>query len=184
MKRSVLLASLILFVGVSAAQPSNSSIDGDPGLVKAGGLAYGLDVAWDNAMQTVGFKSPGEVAYERASEVAVARERNNTRASGKALDRFSEAVSEADNQDKRQLERAEAVLRNVSERVPEEASQGIQNALQNVERAKNRVPEEMTVEGRRGGGVLPDIKMPEFGGDQEIESPASGDGGPPEDSGR
>lgn len=154
MKRSVLLASLILFVGVSAAQPSNSTIDADPGLVKAGGLVYGFDIAWDNAMQTVGFKSPGEVAYERASEVAVARERNNTRASGKALDRFSEAVSGADNQDKRQLERAEAVLRNVSDRVPEEASQGIQTALENVERAKNRVPEEMTVEGRKDSGFL------------------------------
>lgn len=183
MKRSVLLASLILFVSVSAAQSSNNSIDPDPGLVKAGGLAYGLDVAWDNALLTAGFKSPGEVAYERASEVAVARERNNTKSAVKAAENLGEVASEADNSDKAGLEKAESVLQNVSARVPEEAQFGISSALENVKAAKNRVPEDMTVEGRTGGnssGFLSDIKLPSFGGDKDIESPAGGGGGSPE----
>ena len=186
MKRSVLLASLILFIGVSAAQPSNSSINPEPGLVKADGLAYGLDVAWDNAMKAVGFKSPGEVAYERASEVAVARERNNTRSAVKAAENLGEVASEADNSDKAGLEKAESVLQNVGEALPEQAEYGISNALENVKQAKKRVPERMTVEGRSGGnssGVLPDIKLPNFGGDKDIESPGS-DGGSPEQSER
>ena len=182
MKRSLLLASLILVIGFSAAQPSSSTIDAEPGLVKAGGLAYGLDVAWDNAMQTVGLKSPGEVAYERASELAVAKERNSSRARVRATEQLNEAVSEADNSDKAQLEKAESVLNNVSARVPEDAQQGVQNALKNVERAKQRVPEALTAD-RRGGRVLPDIEMPEFGGDGEVESPA-GDSGPQENPAR
>jgi hypothetical protein len=56
---------------------------------------------------------------------------------------------------------------NVSERVSEEAGFGISTALENVEAAKNRVPDRLTSE---GGGALPDIKMPGTGG-RDVESP-------------
>jgi vacuolar-type H+-ATPase subunit H len=142
-------------------------------LVKADSPIHGWDVAWDNALETAGLKSPGEVAVERASEVAVAEERNHSAASEKALQQFNRAVAEANNEDRERLQRAEQVLSQVKERVPEQARQGISNALENVERAKNRVPDRMTVSGRNGsGGMLPDIKLPDVGG-QDIEAPGS-----------
>ena len=101
----------------------------------------------------------------------------------KAVDQLNDVVREADNSNKEGLERAEKVLNSTSKMFPEQAEYGISNALENVERAKNRVPEEMTVSGRRGGGVLPDIQMPDIGGDGEVKSPVS-DGGSEEKSAR
>ena len=185
MKLRLLALSLILLTGFSAAQSSNSTgIDSSPGLVKADSPIYGWDVAVDNALQTAGLKSAGEVAVERASEVAVAESRNHSAASGKALQRFNQAVAEANNDDRERLQRAEQVLSQVRERVPEQAQQGITNALENVQRAKQRVPDRMTVSGRNGsGGMLPDIKLPDVGGGQDIEAPGS-DGRPGQASGR
>jgi vacuolar-type H+-ATPase subunit H len=172
MKLRLLAVSLILFTGVSAAQPSNnSSIDASPGLVKADSPIYGLDVAFDNMLQTAGLKSAGEVAVERASEVAVAERRNHSEAAEKALNRFNSAVREANNRNRKKLQQAEQVLKQVRQRVPEEARQGIDTALENVGDAKGRVPDELTAP---GGGVLPDVEMPE-GSDGDIESPGSGD---------
>jgi len=168
MKLRLFALSLILFTSLSAAQSSNNTtIDSSPGLVKADSPIYGWDVAFDNALQTAGLVSPGEVAVERASEVAVAERRNHSVAADRALQRFNQAVGEANNQDRAKLQRAEQVLKQVRERVPEEARQGISTALENVGDAKQRVPEGLT----SGGGSLPDIEVP--GTDREIESPGS-----------
>lgn len=174
MRIRLLTISLILFAGLSAAQSSNSTgIDSSPGLVKADSPIYGWDVAWDNALQTAGLKSAGEVAVERASEVAVARDRNHTKAAVNAVDQLNYVVGEADNSDKERLERAEEILNSTSEMLPEQAQYGISNALENVKGAKNRVPDRMTVSGRNGsGGMLPDIKLPDVGG-QDIEASGS-----------
>jgi hypothetical protein len=177
MKLRLLALSLILLTGFSAAQSSNSTgIDSSPGLVKADSPIYGWDVAWDNALQTAGLKSAGEVAVERASEVAVARDRNHTRAAIGAVDRLNQAVAEANNDDRERLQKAESILGNVSEVLPEQAEYGISNALENIQKAKQRVPDRMTVSGRNGsGGMLPDIKLPDVGGGQDIEAPGSDD---------
>jgi len=169
MKLKVLGLTLVLFAGFSAAQTQNSTVDPDPGLVKADSPIYGLEVAFDNALASAGVVSAADVAFERASEVSVAEDRNNTEAVRRAARQFNEAAERADNSQKSRLEQAEQVLNNVSERVPEEASFGISTALENVERAKNRVPDELT-----SGGGLPDVKLPGGGGD--VESPVEGQG--------
>ena len=170
---ALLATALLLSISVSTAQ-STDTVDPEPGLVKPGGLLYGFDVAFDNGLQQVGLKSPGEVAFERASEVSVAEERNNSRGVDRALNGFSQAVEQSNNNDFEALERSESVLRNVSGRVPEEASQGLSNALERVESAKNRVPEELTAEGMRSrGGLLPDIELPDVTGGESIDVPGS-----------
>lgn len=140
-----------------------------PGLVKADSPIYGLDVAWDNVLITAGFQSPGDVAFERASEVSVAENRNHSRAFNLALNQFNSVAEKANNEDLEGLRNAERILQNVSEHVPEEARQGIETALKNSERARNRVPESLT--SGRGGGTLPDIKVPEVGGDRDLDVP-------------
>lgn len=172
MKLRLLAFSLILFVGVSAAQSQNSTVGSDPGLVKAGGLIYGFDVAWDNARMTAGFTSPGDVAVERAAETDLAERRNNSQAMLKALDQFNSVAEKANNEDVEQLRHAEQVLQNVSERVPEEGRQGIETALSNVREAKNRVPESLTSD---RSGVMPDIQLP-GGPDSDMDVPGSRDG--------
>jgi len=171
MKLRLLAVLLLLFAGQSAAQTQNSSINPDPGLVKADSPIYGLDVAWDNALQTAGFKSPGDVAVERASEVSVAEKRNHSEAASMALNQFNSVAAEANNEDVEGLRKSEQILQNVSERVPEEARQGIETALMNVEEAKNRVPESLT--SGRGSGALPDIEVPDVGGDGDLNIPGS-----------
>jgi hypothetical protein len=169
MKLRVLALSLFLLTGFSTGQTSNSSIGESPGLVKADSPIYGWDVAWDNAMVAAGFSSPGDVAVERASEVSVAENRNHSQAVSKAITQFNEAAEKANNEDVEDLRQAEQILQNVSERVPEEAGYGIRTALENVGKAKNRVPESLTSD--RGGGALPDIKMPDVGGDGDLDVP-------------
>jgi len=144
MKTRLLAISLILFAGLSAAQTHNATVSPNPGLVKAGGLLHGLDVAVDNAMVAAGFRSVGDVAFERASEMSVAEDRNNSAALEKAAQRFNKAVERADNRDRDRLQQAEQILKNVSSRVPEEAKSGISTALESVEKAKQRNPEEFT----------------------------------------
>jgi len=162
--------ALILLTSLSTAQNPNSSVSEDPGLVKADSPIYGFDVALDNAFLTAGFTSAGDIAVERASEVAVAEERNNTEAVSKAVDRFNSAAEKADNEDVEKLRQAETVLQNVSNRVPEEAQEGINTALENVRTAKNHVPESLT-SNRGSGGVLPDIEMPDMAGDGDLDVP-------------
>lgn len=169
---ALLATALLLSISVSTAQ-STDIVYPEPGLVKPGGMMYGLEVAFDNGLQEVGLKSPGEVAFERASEVSVAQDRNNSRGVEMALNGFNQAVEQSNNNDFEALERSESVLRNVSSRVPEEASQGLSNALERVEEAKNRVPEELTAEGMRSdsGGLLPDVEMPDVTGGDGVDVP-------------
>jgi len=169
MKLRLLALSLVLFTGLSAAQSSNNtSINSSPGLVKADSPIYGVDVAFDNMLQTAGLRSAGDIAVERASEVAIAHRRNHSSAASEALDQLRIEAEEANNRDRERLQRAEEILTKVKEQVPKQAQQGIDNALQNVERAKQRVPEELTT-GR--GGPLPDIEIPGGGGDRDIDVP-------------
>jgi len=169
MKLQVLALSLILFIGISSAQSTNSSVNSSPGLVKADSPIYGWDVAWDNALQSAGLVSPGSVAVERASEVSVAEKRNHTNAASMALNQYNSVVAEANNEDVEGLRRSEQILQNVSERVPEEARQGIETALKNAGEARNRVPESLT--SNRGDGVLPDVEMPDIGGGKDMDVP-------------
>jgi len=173
MKLKLLGLAVVMFAGLSAAQTQNSTASVDPGLVKAGGLAYGFDVAFDNALATAGFVSPGEVAKERASEVSVASDRNNTDAVEKALEKYGSVVADANNDDKDSLEQAESVLTNVGSRVPEEAEFGIQTALNVTQQAKQRIPDKFTApsdDPSNGSGFMPDVSLP-GGPEDDLEVP-------------
>lgn len=170
----ILAAALMMFIGVSAAQSTeNLDVEPEPGLVKADGLLYPLDVGLDNVLMSVGVKSPGDVAFKRASEAAVAERRNNSEAFDTALAHFNGVAVEADNDDLDELEQAESVLSNVSSRVPDEASQGLDTALENVRDAKERVPEEFTSEGMDSSGLLPDVELPGSDRDSDLDVPGS-----------
>lgn len=171
MKLRVLAIAVILLLSVSSAQ-SSENVDPEPGLVKAGGLAHGLDVVFDNGLMSIGVKSPGDVAFERASEASVAVERNNSRGSDRALQQLEGVLARSDHDDLEDLEKTESVLNNVSERVPDEASQDVDNALESVDSAKNRMPEELTREGMDSSGLLPDVELPRGGGG-DVDVPGS-----------
>jgi len=169
MKLKILALAVVMFTAVSTAQSGDADVDPDPGLVKADSPLYGLEVAVDNAFVTAGLASPGEVAFERASEAAVARDRNNTRATVNALDRFNSAVNKSNNRDLENLQRAESILSNVSEVFPDQAEYGISTALENLESAKQRVPDRLTSD-RNDSGALPDLKLP-GGPETDVEPP-------------
>ncbi|WP_313694267.1 hypothetical protein [Halorarum halobium] len=175
MKLRLLTLSLILFTSLSAAQSSNNTtIDSSPGLVKADSPIYSLDVAFDNMLQTAGMVSAGDVAVERASEVAVAHRRNHSAAASEALDQLQVVAQEANNRNREKLQRAGEILNQVKKQVPEQAQKGIKTALQNVERAKNRVPQEFTAD---SGGALPDIEVPGGAGDRDLDVPGGNTSG-------
>lgn len=160
MRKTVGVAlSLILVSGFVAGQ--SAQVEPSPGLVKADSPIHGLDVMFDNALAMTPLSDPGRVAYERASEVVVAYERNNTEAASKALENLNQTVSEADQRHAQGLEKAEAVLQNVNETVPEEATQGIETALSRIGEARERVRESFT-----GGPADNQSKgfLPDFGG--------------------
>jgi len=115
-------------------------VDVDPGLVDASSPVYGLDVAFDNAAVQLGVRDSGDVAFERASEVSVALERNDSEAVNHSLRELND-VAEAATGNSTGLDKAQRVLTQVRERVSEQARSGIDEALGNVRRAKERMPE-------------------------------------------
>jgi len=148
MKYAVLAASVLLLAGSAAA--SNHTEDPKPGLVKAGSPLYGVEVAVDNAMVQLGVSDAGQIAFERASEVAVAHERGNNEAMNKALDSLNNISEAATSANSEKLNQSISVLEGVNATVPEEAEQGLSTALDSVRNASYRDPSVLS------GGVVPD----------------------------
>lgn len=84
---------------------------------------------------------PGEAAHERASEAFVAAAENNSAAMDRALGEL-EAVANRTNglEAGDGLAKAEQVLLDLRDRVPEQATFGIDTAIESVTKAKNRYP--------------------------------------------
>lgn len=144
MKRLLIALTAFAFLSSSAvafASHQDASVDPQPGLVDASNpLLYAADTAVDNAAVQLGLRDSGNVAFERASEVSVAVEGNNSEAVNRSLRELND-VAEAATGNSTGLAKAESVLTQVRERVPKEAQFGIDNALSNIERAQERIPD-------------------------------------------
>lgn len=135
MKRTLLYTGVLLLftANVAAASP----VEADPGLIEADSPLYPADVFLDDLLK----KPPGEVAHERASEALVAAEANDTAALDRAVtevDRVAARTNGVEAADG--LQQAQQLLQEAKERTPDEADSGLDTALENVEKAKNRFP--------------------------------------------
>lgn len=137
--KSLLMVSLILSVGLVSAQ-SMDDVEPRPGLITADSVFYPVDKALDGVMS-----SEDEVAFERASEYAVAVERNQSRAMERANRSLGEVVSRtASSNETEGFEKAQSVLEQVRERNGEMSNEGLDNAIRGLEEKSRRacVPKE------------------------------------------
>jgi len=130
--------TLLVLISGSALAASPEDVETSPGLVSASSPLYDLDVAFDNAAVQAGLTDPGDVAFERASEVSQTYENNRSMDAENALNNLNSIAEAASSNSTSGLDKAQAVLNQVRERVPEQARSGIDNALGNIERAKRR----------------------------------------------
>ena len=130
--KSALAISVVLLSGMAMAQ--SAEVEPQPGIIGADSPLYGIDVAYDNLL-----KEDGDVAYERASEYAVAQDKNQTRAMERAEKQLNNTVAKvASSNNTEALGKAQAVLEQVRERTPDQANNGLDNAIQKVRNAKNK----------------------------------------------
>lgn len=134
------MAALVLVL--SAGTAAATQVDVRPGMIGPSNPLHGLDVAFDNAMMAVGLTSPGQVAYERASELGVLQRKNltDTPAFNRTMRAMNRVAQRASNKSIKGLQKAEAVLQRVMQRAPAQAQHGLQTALGNIQKAKNRRP--------------------------------------------
>jgi len=144
-KRKFAVATTVLALMMGSVASAHSSmaqdVNPEPGIIDASNpTLYAADVAFDNAAVQLGLRNQGDVAFERASEVSVAVEGNNSAAVNRSL-RELNSVASAATGNSTGLAKAEQVLSQVRQRVPEEARKGIDEALGNVRSAQERVPD-------------------------------------------
>jgi hypothetical protein len=142
MKHFAVAAALLLLMSSGAA--TSHTEDLQPGLVKAGSPLYGVEVAVDNTLVRLGVMDPGQVAFERASEVALAHQRGNNDAMNNALDHLDNVSEAATSGDTEALNQSISVLQGLNETAPEEAQQGLSTALESVRNASERQPSNLT----------------------------------------
>lgn len=91
---------------------------------------YGIDVFFDRASVAVGIKSKESVMGERAMEARVMSDRGNENAAQRAIKNLRRTAGDSENSTKE----AEEALENALEGAPDQAKQGLRNALTNVEK--------------------------------------------------
>jgi len=150
----------LLVLATGGVAQNSEPVDLQPGLIKADSPLYGVDKAYDQAATSVGLRDPGDVVHERASEAAVAQQRNNSEARDQALEDMNK-VAEAAAGNTTGLRKAEQVLEAVKEQTQDQANQGIQQALGNVQAAQKR---NASIVGKGGQGAIPEApEQPERG---------------------
>ena len=132
-----LVAALVVLAPTVRAQANLP----DPGITPDSPF-YFMDRAFDR------FQSSEAVADERASEIQAMAEKNKTRAMEKAAEGYQRAMQRRERDANRSEEVAEevarqasnhmSVLSQVKEKVPEEAHKGIETAMNNSARARER----------------------------------------------
>jgi len=172
--RATFLAAVLVLLSASVSG-ATTEVDPEPGLMTAGSPLHGWDVAFDEALSLTPVSDPGDVAFERASEMMVAEKRNNSEAFEKAGAGLNRTVERASERHRDGLVRAASVLESVNTIVSAEAQSGVQNALSQVRRAQNRsfeqglFPEEISHGGlgdesnrseSGAGSDRPDIEVP------------------------
>lgn len=129
---------MLLSTPIAAEQANDPKLD--PGLIQAGSPIYFLDSATERFTGMTGLRSQGDIAHEKASEIAVAKQRNQTEAAERAGKRLSEVSMAATNRSYTGLRKAEQVLQQVQNQTPEEADEGMSTALEAVQKAQTRQP--------------------------------------------
>jgi hypothetical protein len=128
---SVFAVCLLILSGLAVAQ--SSSVEPEPGIITASSPLYPVDVALDRVV-----KSDSGVAFERASEYSVAQESNDSEAEERAMRQLNNSIARVASSNETQgLEKAEAVLKQVRERTPDQANKGLDKALSNIGKARN-----------------------------------------------
>ncbi len=134
------VASLVLFTPLASAQRPLP----DPGITPDSPF-YFVETFMDR------FRSPERVADRKASEMIAMAEKNNAEALQRAEEQYNRAMERVEqragdnpnmNEERaRQASNHMAHLANASERVPEEAREGIQKAMENSARVRERAVE-------------------------------------------
>lgn len=96
-------------------------------------MFYGLETAVDSFSINMGLTTAQAVANERASEAAIAAEQNNTGAAEQALSDLNKLSQNHNITDENGTSKAVQILGQVKQKVPEEAHQGIQTAMSNIQ---------------------------------------------------
>lgn len=137
----LIAASLVAALPMAAAQNASQNAEQGPGpgFVTPNSAIYGLEVAYDNAAVSVGLKKAEAVAQERAAEAEEMARRGNYKGAQKAADNMAKIAQKAKGNQTEGLRQAEQTLQRVMDNAPEEAKQGLQNALGKVEIANEGV---------------------------------------------
>lgn len=126
--KPVLAVMIISLTGLTAGQAADN-IEPEPGLIKADSPLYGLDKAFDSIS-----KNQTEVAFERASEYAVAE---TPQAREKAIRQVNNSIAQvASNNTTEGLEKAKTVLQQVKDETPSRADPGLDQAIENLGKAQ------------------------------------------------
>jgi len=116
-------------------QASDTARKAKAGFFNPNSPFYGFDVAFDNAAVAVGIKSKQDVMEERAQEAKKMAEKGNNKAAEKAVKNLRNTAGNTENSSKQAQETLDRVIKDS----PEQAQQGLRNALENVEKErKNR----------------------------------------------
>lgn len=183
-----LIAVLVATVPVTAqnAEPATAS----PGAISVGSPFYGLDRAVDSAAVSIGLMSEADIAEERAAEADDAASNGNdeqalnlaaeaVRASERAANNTEASPGDASaaNSSETGLARAEQALLQVQDKVPDQASGGIDNALEKINANQEKIRSVPSKgEGKPGDTGKPEDAGPGNGPDN---GPENSPGGPP-----
>ena len=142
--------------------------DPRPGLITADNPLWTIDVALDNALIAVGFKSASDVVHKRASEALVAAEANDSAAMERAVEETQRTAERAHGVNGDGLDHAEQLLLGVRDMVRSHSHDGIDSAVGDMRVAQERFPTYLPE--RRG--VLDRVDRSDRG-----DAPASGGDG-------
>jgi len=134
---------------------------------------YGFDLAFDRASVAVGLRTRESVMEERASEAKAMAERGNQKAAQKAIKNLRNTAGNRENATRE----AEEVLNRTLQDAPEEAKQGLQNALRNVEQQRRERGQNQQRPENPGEQNRPDQRESQREGPQGEERPQNGEGG-------
>lgn len=159
MRRTLLLSGMVLLL--TTIGTAQTTVDQRPGLIGAGSPLYGIDLAADKAFVDWGITDPGTVAHERASEALDASEEGNDEARDRALNGLNEITENASSNNTADLAKAQAVLEELQQRVPDEAEAGLETAMDAVAQAQEQLDQVGAV-GEASGGTSVIDRVPGY----------------------
>lgn len=161
MRKKLLVASLVLLsmISISAAQgvqiqDEESTLNVSQGLFGPDSFLYPAQLAVDEVTL-----NEDEYMARRAIEARNSLARNKSEASERALRELNREIEDSSSNQSKGLEMASNILEEDLD-VPEEAQQGINTALENIEKAAERTPEEARQQNKdEEMEEIPDIEL-------------------------